>query len=288
MGPTGGATWRSHSSDKKEAKKGGYKSAASGTKKPKPPPLDGPLFLYYADITEEELMRVAAAETKDEVRLLLKEFMKIDQAEGLASEILLDLHYHDYAFCVSRNFSYAKISTFLSIMKRVLQESVERKLPVEDSFYVFKTWLLKHSVERPPQSVGIFSYDDTQAILQYAHGSFFRHYKLYMYVYMTRCDIRVRLVRDPSGLGGPPKALPLYAHPQCMVDPKQEPVFAHIFRPSEAELAEEELKRLRGGDKKEDRAALIKRKVDEGVKKLMESFETQLKDQDDKFRTMMG
>merc|ERR1712232_826758 len=135
----------------------GYKSAASGAKKPKPPPLKGPLFLYYADITEEELMRVAAAETKDEVRRLLQEYMKIDQAEGLATEILLDLHYHDYAFCVSKNFSYAKISTFLSIMKRVLQECVERKLPVEEGFHVFQTWLLKHSVERPPKSVGIFT-----------------------------------------------------------------------------------------------------------------------------------
>jgi len=276
-----GATWRSHSSDKK----GGYKTAGGGGKV-KPPPFRGPLFLYYADISEEDLAKVAAAETKDEVRRLLQEYMKIDQAEGLATEILLDLHYHDYAFCVSKNFSYAKISTFLSIMKRVLQECVERKLPVEEGFHVFQTWLLKHSVERPPKSVGIFTYDETQALLEYVHGSFFRHYKLYMYVYMTRCDIRVRLKPESmKGLGQPPKMLPLYA--QCEVDPKQQPEFAHMFRPTEAELAEQALRGLQG-EKKEDRAALIKRKVDEGVKKLMESFEAQIKEQDDRFRGMMS
>eukprot|EP00929_Paragymnodinium_shiwhaense_P045329 TRINITY_DN23174_c0_g1_i1.p1 TRINITY_DN23174_c0_g1~~TRINITY_DN23174_c0_g1_i1.p1 ORF type:complete len:281 (-),score=91.43 TRINITY_DN23174_c0_g1_i1:90-932(-) len=280
MGPTGtAATKRSHSSEKK----GGYKKAPGG--KVKPPPPKGPLFLYFVDISEEDLARVAAAETKDEVRRLLKEFMKIDQSEGLATEILADLHYHGYAFCLSRNFSAPKISTFLSIMKRVLEECVERKLPVEEAFHEFKTWLLKHSVERPPQSVGIFAYEDTQAILEYVHGSFFRHYKLYMYVYMTRCDVKVRLQRNPAGLVGPPQALPLYA--DCEVDPKQQPEFAHIFRQSEKEAAEEALRKLHGGDK-EDRAALIKRKVDEGVKKLMESFETQLKDQDERFKTMMG
>jgi len=284
MGPTGtGATWRSHSSDKK----GGYRTAGKSGKV-KPPPFKGPLFLYNNDINEEALAKVAAAETKDEVRRLLAEYMKIDQAEGLTTEILKDLHYHDYAFCVSKNFSYAKISTFLSIMKMVLQECVERKLPVEEGFHVFKTWLLKHSVERwlPPQSVGIFTYEETQALLEYVHGSFFRHYKLYMYVYMTRCDIRVRLKPESmKGLGQPPKMLPLYA--QCAVEPSQQPEFAYIFEPSEEELAQQALRGLQG-DKKEDRAALIKRKVDEGVKKLMESFEAQIKEQDDRFRGMMS
>jgi hypothetical protein len=263
--------------------------ALGGKDKPKtkPPPPKLPLFLYFHDVSEEDLNRVAAAPTKAEVRQLLKEFLTIDQDEGYRTEILADLHYHNYAFSVSRGFSVDKISTFLSIMKHVLEEAVERKLPVDEAFEVFKEWLLKHSVERPPQSVGVFAYDDTQAIMDYAHGSFFRHYKLYMYVYMTRCDINFCMEGGQGGFVPPQRPLPLLIANE--VDPKAQKEFAHIFRPTEAELAEEAMRKLREGkgDGKEDRAALIKRKVDEGVKKLMENFEGKLKEQDERFRAQL-
>jgi len=257
--------------------------AAAVTGKQKPPPLKGPVFLYFVDMSEDDVARAAAAGTKSEVRQILKDCMGIDQPEGLRTEVLCDLHYHNYAFCMSRDFSPDKIATFLAIMKRVLEEAVERKLPVDEAFDVFKTWLLKHSVERPPWSVGIFTFDDVQALTDYVHSTFFRHYKLYMHTYMTRCDVDIRVDRRSAGLSLPRRQVPLRAADED--DPKANPTFAYLFRPSEHELAEQAMRKLQEPPQlAEDRAALIKRKVAEGVKDLMSDFETKLKAQDENFK----
>eukprot|EP00913_Durusdinium_trenchii_P016581 g15586.t1 len=114
--------------------------------------------------------------------------------------------------------------------------------------------------DRPPprpRSVGIFSFDDVKSIVEYATNSFFRHYRLYMYAFMTHCDVCLR------------------------VDPTVQPELAHLFRPSEQEQAEAEMRRIRSKQEPEDeRSAMIKQRVEEGVKKLMEDFETKLKEQD--------
>lgn len=259
----------------------------SGARKPKPPPKKGPVFLKFVDLSEEALEEIARLDTKAEVREVLKKNMGIDQSDGFRKEILCDLHYHNYSFCVSREFTADKISCFLSIMKRVLEEAVEKKLPVGEAFNVFKAWLLKHSVERPPWSIAVYTFDDVQAITDYVHGTFFRHYKLYMYAYMTRCDINFRVDRRGSaGIVPPKRPEPLLA--SFEEDPKEQPEFKHLFAKSEQELAAEALRKLQeGADKPEDRAALIKRKVEEGVKDLMEDFEEKLKAQDERFKEML-
>eukprot|EP00927_Polykrikos_kofoidii_P040850 TRINITY_DN34846_c0_g1_i1.p1 TRINITY_DN34846_c0_g1~~TRINITY_DN34846_c0_g1_i1.p1 ORF type:complete len:296 (+),score=72.14 TRINITY_DN34846_c0_g1_i1:149-1036(+) len=265
----------------------GRGKAAAAKKKVKPPPLNGPLYLNFTDVSEEDLAEIAAVKTKEEVRRLLQKCLDIDQPEGFRTEALCDLHYHNYAFCVSRSFSAEKISTFLSILKRVLEEAVERKLPVEEAFDVFKDWLLKHSVERPPRSKGVFTFEDVQAIMDHVHNTFFRHYKLYMYVYMTRCDIDFRVDRRRPAIAPPPRSLTLDAERE--EDPRTQPEFAHIFAPTKEELEEAERRRMAdpAGEKERDRATLIKQKVEEGMKKLMDNFEQQVKQQDERFKTML-
>merc|ERR1712094_31518 len=86
-----------------------------------------------------------------------------------------------------------------------LDESVEKKLLASDAFNVFKQWILKHSVERPPWSVGIFSHDDVKEITSYVHNTFVRHYQLYMYVYMIHCDIDVHTECRINGGFAPPR-----------------------------------------------------------------------------------
>lgn len=252
------------------------------------PEDERPIFLYYADVSEEDVLSIAAASSKAEVKQLLKACMKIDQAEGYRMEILADMHYHNYAFCAARDFTPKKTSTFLSVMKLVLAEAVSRRLTVDDAFDVFKAWLLKHSVQRPPKSVGIFTFEDVRAIMEYVHGSFFRHYKLYMYVFMTECNMNLFVDDLSSGIAPPPVRL------QCLraedeIDPRSQPELAHIFRPSEAEQAEAEMRRIRERDAppEEKRAALIQQKIDAGMKKLLESFEDKLKDQDERFQPLL-
>jgi hypothetical protein len=258
----------------------------------KPPPQKGPIFLYYADIGQEDLVRVANAKTKAEVRRMLQECLKIDEEEGFHTEILCDFHYHNYAFCVERGFTIDKISTFLSIMKHTLAEAVEKKLFASDAFDVFKRWLLKHSVERPPWSVGIFTHDDVKEITSYVHNTFIRHYQLYMYVYMVHCDIDVQAeYRSEGGFAQTRPLQPLYA--ACEVGSKEaDEMFMDTLRDlkviSKPELCPQpELQRHAEDEAVQgDRAAIIKRKVEEGVKELLAKFEDKLQEQDEMFRTM--
>lgn len=247
---------------------------------PKPLLAQRPLFLTFTDLTEEAMERLEAAETKSAVRQILKECMKIDQDEGFRTEILADMHYHNYSFCMARGFSPDKTSTLLSIMRLVLEEAVSRRLVLDSAFDVFKEWLLKHGVARPPYSVGVFSYDDVKVITEYAHETFFRHYRLYMYVYMMHCDIDFQV--DDAGRGA--IALPIrpaQLRVDCEVgDPRSVPELAHLFRPSETEQLQESLRQIHERNKPEDKQAIIKRKVEEGVRKLVDTFETKVKDQE--------
>jgi len=231
------------------------------------------------------MSRIAAVESKAEVKALLKDCMKIDQAEGFRTEILADMHYHNYSFCVSRDFSADKTSTLLSLMKSVFEEAISQRLAVDDAFDVFKGALLKHSVDRPPWSVGIFTYEDIKAIMDYVHNTFFRHYRLYMHVFMTHCDMSFHLDELSGGIAPPPiRPLPMRAEDE--VDPRAQPELTQLFRP---EFEQEAAERARAGEAPaEDRAALIKRKVDVGVAKLMEKFEQMLQVQDEKFANQMA
>eukprot|EP00416_Gambierdiscus_australes_P019557 CAMPEP_0171065236 /NCGR_PEP_ID=MMETSP0766_2-20121228/6726_1 /TAXON_ID=439317 /ORGANISM="Gambierdiscus australes, Strain CAWD 149" /LENGTH=248 /DNA_ID=CAMNT_0011521313 /DNA_START=18 /DNA_END=764 /DNA_ORIENTATION=- len=242
----------------------------------------GPNFLCFSDVPEEAMARLAAASTKSEVKQLLKDCMKIDQAEGFPTEILADMHYHNYSFCTSRGFAMAKTSTLLSIMKLVLEEAVSERFTASQAFDTFKELLLKHSVERPPYSVGVFAFEDIKAVMDYVHNTFFRHYRLYMYVYMTRCDLSVRLDESNDIVGTPLR--PRVLHAENEVIAKDQPEFAHLYVPSESEQAENS---PRGENMPEDRAAIIKRKVDAGVDKLLQRFEERIQEQDVRFKSLM-
>lgn len=260
---------------------------ASGRKSPQEKiDMGRPIFLRYTDVKEEDIARLAQAESKTQVKNILKECMKVDQSEGFRTDILADLHYHNYTFCVKAELSPDKTSTLLSIVKVLLEEAVEKRLPEEDAFASFKDWLLKHGVERPPWSVGVFNFEEIKKIMDYVHNTFFRHYRLYMYVYMTHCNMDVRVDDMDVGVVVPPSR-PLKLRASMEVDSKSQPEFAHLFMPSEREQAEEKLRNMQGRDKPDDRAGVIKKKVDEGVQKLMEQFEEKLKEQDARFQTLL-
>eukprot|EP00930_Biecheleria_cincta_P082222 TRINITY_DN71996_c0_g1_i1.p1 TRINITY_DN71996_c0_g1~~TRINITY_DN71996_c0_g1_i1.p1 ORF type:complete len:303 (-),score=83.15 TRINITY_DN71996_c0_g1_i1:303-1142(-) len=269
----------------------GYATAKfpASEKKKKPKSDDRrPLFLYFADVTEADLAQVAAAESKADARKLLRKFMKIDQPEGLQAEILIDMHYHNYDFCISSDFPAEKTSTFLSIMKIVVEDAVRLRLPASDAFKLFEDLLMKHSVERPPFSVGIFSFDDVKSLVEYATHTFFRHYKLYMHSFMTHCNARV-CIDEPR-----PGAAPLVNAPVPMsaadeVDPRMQPELAHLFRPSEAEEAEAEMRRLQAESEEpqDAKTAFIKKLVEEGTQKLVAAFEEKLQQQDQQFQSLL-
>merc|ERR1719436_1274261 len=101
----------------------------------------------------------------------------------------------------------------------------------------------------------------------YVHNSFFRHYRLYMYTFMTHCDLNFNL-DSPGACTAPLQhARPMAFRLRDDVDLRKQPEVARPVKPAEAEPVE------RTESVSDDRSTLIKQKVDEGVKDLIESFE---------------
>jgi len=245
-----------------------------------------PIFLQLTDLSEVDMESLHQAASKEAARQILSRCLKVDQSGGFRREIVADMHYHNYSFCRKCGMSAVKTSCFLSIMKALLEESVAQRLPVEAASALFLKWLLKHAVERPPKSVGVFSYEDVTRIKDHVHNTFFRHYRLYMYVYPPHCQMAFR-AEDRNVGAVVPYPEPLKMQVISEIEAKDQPEFAHLFVPSEREQAEATLRNIRDRDKPEDTALVIKRKVDEGVQKLMTTFEEKLKEQDARFQAML-
>jgi len=74
---------------------------------------------------------------------------------------------------------------------------------MKTSFEGFKELLLAHAVERSPHTVGIFSVDDVARIVEYMLNSYFRHYRLYKYIFTKKLAVTLvqtspHLVDAPS------------------------------------------------------------------------------------------
>lgn len=76
-----------------------------------------------------------------------------------------------FRFCKEAAFNAKKTSTFMSLMSEVLlRDSAinSYKATLGGRFQTFQDLLIKHSVERPPKSVQIFSPSDVEKIVEYA------------------------------------------------------------------------------------------------------------------------
>ena len=66
------------------------------------------------------------------------------------------------------------------------------------SYKRFEDMLMRHSVERPPYSIGVFNEADAAAIVDHATNHYFRNYKLYQYIFTEN----VRSTVEQKEVGG--------------------------------------------------------------------------------------
>ncbi|KFG54726.1 hypothetical protein TGFOU_285770B [Toxoplasma gondii FOU] len=104
----------------------------------------------------------------------------------LQREILCDLFLNALLFCRDEAFSEAATSTFLGILKKVLQDSMLGKLSPVASAKAFKRLLLTYSIQRPPSSIKVFTSRALQAAMTYGVETFYRHYQLYAHCFTVR------------------------------------------------------------------------------------------------------
>ena len=131
-------------------------------------------------------------------RLLTAYFNIETKYDSRRGEIAISFHFYNYAFCKEQAFTCEQISTFMSIMCAVFHrdERAQNEESMTSSFRYFKDLLLRHSVQRPPISVGVFNSDadSMNSILDFALTSYFRQFNLYKYIF----NEKIRLVLNQS------------------------------------------------------------------------------------------
>uniref|UniRef100_A0A0G4HAH1 Uncharacterized protein n=1 Tax=Chromera velia CCMP2878 TaxID=1169474 RepID=A0A0G4HAH1_9ALVE len=147
---------------------------------------DHNLFLTFRDVSKTDLEEAFKSQSKEVARAVLDRCFKVrEQDQSFRADIVSDFLLNALLFCISKQMTFEKTSTFLSLLHETLHESVVARLSPGSSFDFFKKLLLQHCIQRPPFSVGVFSHQDLQEVQNYAMNTFFRHYKLYQYVYVT-------------------------------------------------------------------------------------------------------
>eukprot|EP00727_Mastigamoeba_balamuthi_P013860 m51a1_g9097 hypothetical protein (203) ;mRNA; f:72248-73063 len=149
-------------------------------------PAKGDLFFQMDDRAERLLSDVGAP--PDRLRESLRTLFEITDQDPDRSIVLEDMFFHALQFAFDHSYTAPKTWAFLSILKRLHTASMlgAKALRMEDSFALFKSMLVSHSIQRPPYSVRVFSLDEAKLITRYVTHTYYRHYKLYQYVFTKR------------------------------------------------------------------------------------------------------
>lgn len=144
--------------------------------------------MIWKDLSAEQLENIRHPHPKKGFtgRDLLAKFLGISDPSNPKDAINLDLYVHTLQFGESQKYADDKLSGLLSLVKEVHLKSVGDKLTVQRSFELFKDLLLKHSVQRPPYSVGLYTFAEMKEIMDWMLDSYYRHYKLYQYTFTDR------------------------------------------------------------------------------------------------------
>lgn len=100
--------------------------------------------------------------------------MGISQPCDERKAIEVDLYVMALKFSLAVHMEDDQLSTLLSLVKVVHEESVASRLTMEASFGFFKHYLLVHTVQRPPFSVGLYSVKLMSAIIDWMLETYYR------------------------------------------------------------------------------------------------------------------
>ncbi|CAF0998965.1 unnamed protein product [Adineta ricciae] len=151
-----------------------------------PPPKA--VIVTWTDFTREQTRKL---EELSEPESINEFFIKIFSFERNTKRtiVLCDLFYYALQFARKNQFNHEQISSFLSILKCVHDLSNRTSYAnMEQTYEYFKALILKHSLFRPPHNLRIFTPDLTKKITDYVIDTYFRHIKMYKYIFTPYVD----------------------------------------------------------------------------------------------------
>ncbi|XP_029462672.1 coiled-coil domain-containing protein 189 isoform X1 [Rhinatrema bivittatum] len=156
----------------------------------------------WQDLNMQQMEVIGKAQTGEELKRVLAGLFSLTDAEiDQRAAVLLELYYYTVLFCREQGFSDAQTSCLFSIVKKTHEVCMETPLGNTESCYnYFTELLLCHTIRRPPFSTDIFSQDQMLLISDYVVNTYFRHFKLYKYVFTSqvRLDISLSYIGLPE------------------------------------------------------------------------------------------
>ncbi|EPY26295.1 flagellar associated protein [Strigomonas culicis] len=124
------------------------------------------------------------------------------------TQIVLDLISHLIMFAKARQMNAEKTSTIVAIVRAVHLSSMSQRLTRVESYDTLRDLIVRHSVPRPPFCAAILDLSDVQELDEYLLGTYYRHYKMYYYVFVPQETLTVRTRALADVVQHPPQELP--------------------------------------------------------------------------------
>ncbi|XP_053411096.1 cilia- and flagella-associated protein 119 isoform X3 [Nycticebus coucang] len=210
-----------------------------------PPPLPRPRICMWKYLDIHSMYRLEKTTNVEEMRKVLAELLELGCPEqSLRDAITLDLFAHALMFCRQQGFSLEQTSTACALLQDLHKACVATPLGnVEECYRYFTSVLFCHGVRRPPFSIDLFKEEQLLALADYVVNTYFRHFKLYKYVFTPQ--VRLDLSLTYMGLQSPKlwpedkeeskevqeqAVTPHEEELETVAQPEQEPNEVHILR----------------------------------------------------------
>ncbi|CAH1233916.1 C8orf74 [Branchiostoma lanceolatum] len=221
--------------------------------------------VVWEDLSVNHMDAIDQATSPDDLRSILGQiFGMSDHRENLKHGVLMDLFVYTVLYARAQGFTKEQTSAFFSIVKRTHGVCVETPFGnVQECYNYFTELLLCHGTKRPPFSVDLFDADQVRNITDYVVNTYFRHFKLYKYVFTPKVQLDLTM----KYVGVPETPQPIEEEEQ-----KEEE------QPGpDAEAAEQQEEPQEESPRKKELRALIQSQLASQVKELKMSVDEQLK-----------
>lgn len=122
--------------------------------------------------------------------------------------VLLELYGHLMLFSKASQLAPFKASTLFGIVHHVHENSMCGRYTRAESYDLLRQLIVQHSVHRPPYSTMVFNVREVQDIDTYLMSTYYRHYKMYVYCFVSREVATLRTVMVSDLAEAPPAHLP--------------------------------------------------------------------------------
>eukprot|EP00210_Caulerpa_lentillifera_P007559 g7219.t1 len=175
--------------------------------------------LEWSVINEDETKTLLSSTNAKECRTQLATVLNMKQEDSA------EFHVYFEALVFSRQlrFSPRQISTLIAIVRKVHEYSMEVLLTQEKSFQYFTELLVKHCIERPPYSVGIFTCFQAQKIVEWIGKIYYAQYKLYQGIRGAQIEVTLSMQTVDEFVELPPRIKPLHEASLSDESPMREP-----------------------------------------------------------------